>query len=88
MDEKHDENWLLSKGWKKINGWKIDHEMLESDYEVSFWEDISDVVKKTTYYQSPHSDEWANDDLDDCIEQEENQAEVELASDVEYNDPI
>jgi hypothetical protein len=73
----HDEKWLLSKGWKKIKGFKIFNDMIVSDYDVSFWEDISDVVQPAEFYQDPIDEEFATDDLDECLERQDERGDDE-----------
>ncbi len=76
--EKHDEKWLLSKGWEKIKGFKVDHTMISDDYEMSYWEQsaFEDLAKKCTFYQNLDiNDEFASEDLDECIEMQEERDE-------------
>jgi len=74
MKEKHDEKWLLGKGWKKIEGYMLNHEMINTDWEHSFWplDSFKDIAKKCTYYQNEDiNDEFATDDLQECIDLQE-----------------
>jgi len=79
-EEKHDEKWLLSRGWNKYKGYKVDHDQLaEGDY--TFFESVSDFATKCTYYTQEEG-ELGYDDLDSAIEFQEEQ------DDWEENHPI
>jgi hypothetical protein len=66
----HDEKWLLSKGWKKFEGYRVDHDVFsEGDY--SFFESVEDFCRKCIYYVNPKNDEEAYEEIDDCIERQE-----------------
>ena len=71
MEQVHNEKWLLSKGWTKNKGYKVDHEVLsEGDY--TFFDSIDEFAEKCTYYTDPNNEEFGSDDLDKCIEIQEN----------------
>ena len=72
--EEHDEKWLLSKGWERVEGYRLEHEMISEDHEVSFWhkDAFKDVAKECVFYQNHDvNKEFASDDLDECIEMQE-----------------
>ena len=73
-EEKHDEKWLLSKGWERVKGYRVESDLMNTDHEVSFWskDAFDDFVKECIFYQNLElNDEFASDDLDDCIEMQE-----------------
>ena len=56
----HDEECLLSKGWTKQKGVRLNHEMINHEWEYSFWEDETEFLEKdVTWYQDPHNDWFA-----------------------------
>ena len=76
----HDEKWLLGKGWTKKKGYKVYHELLsdgESHGDYTFFEDLEGVVEKCTFYGDPLNEEFASDDLDECVELQEDYDEDE-----------
>ena len=77
MNKKHDEKWLLSKGWTKTAGWALDNEMALDDEGTTYFDSLSDFARECTFYQDPNNDEFASDDLDACIERQEEYEEDE-----------
>lgn len=69
----HDEKWLLSRGWTKTKGFKIDSELMDDIFDgrgevfVPSIEDI-DAIEECEYYEK---EEFATDDIDEAIESEE-----------------
>lgn len=77
-EQEHNEKWLLSRGWTKTKGFKIESEeianMAESDtFFVPSIEDL-DGISECTYYEL-ESLEFATDDLDEAIDMQENRDE-------------
>jgi hypothetical protein len=66
----HNEEWLFSRGWRKVDGWKVDSEVVDSDYAFNFFEDLGDVATKCEYYLNEER-EIACEFLDDAIDTEE-----------------
>jgi hypothetical protein len=77
MEEEHNEKWLLSKGWTKHKGFKVNHDEL-SEGNYTFFECIKDFASECIYYGNPKNDEEGYDDLDDAIERQEEYDEDDL----------
>lgn len=72
MNEKHDEKWLLSKGWTKVDGYKVCYEELgEGEFDIEFFSELPEGITKSVFYESPKDDDYASDDLNECIEMQE-----------------
>lgn len=77
MKKEHNEKWLLSKGWEKRKGVKVDFEEVGNvcdDRNPCFFDSVEDIegIKKCNYYYNENYDEeFATDDLDNAIEAQE-----------------
>lgn len=88
MTEQHDEVWLLKKGWKKIEGVKLDHSFIDESCDYSFWrrEDVPDFMTPCTFYSPPDAEEYCTEDVDEAIDKQEEWDEYEEIEKEEEND--
>lgn len=74
MKEEHDEKWLLSKGWNKVKGIRVDTDEINhmSESETFFIPSLDDLegITECDYYEVKDG-EFATDDLYEAIEQQE-----------------
>lgn len=74
--EEHNEEWLLSKGWEKIEGYKIDVSTIDdaSDGKDIFYvgsiEDL-DGINKCWFYSNEKYPDFGTDDIDEAIKYQE-----------------
>lgn len=68
MSEEHDKRvtWLKNNGWEEKKGFRVDHTMLDEEFEFSYWDDLSDVIFECTYWTDGH--EWATEDFFEALE--------------------
>ena len=74
--EKTDEEFLLAKGWKKVNGYKIDLEII-SDYDhldSVYFEELEEFATQCEYWKGNDSFpeaafECPTEAIDECYEE-------------------
>jgi hypothetical protein len=74
------EQWIISKGWVKTAGYKIDLEALRDnseDWDKLFIpkEDLSDFVEETDFWMHESWGEQAFDEVEDVVDFIENNSE-------------
>lgn len=65
-----EEDFLKSKGWELVKGYKLDHSMFDEDYDYSYWTDTSDLLEECEFWNGPdkRGNELATEDIDLALE--------------------
>jgi len=58
---------LAEKGWEKKNGYRLDINDVDDEYEVAFFENPEDILTKCVYYAK---DDVAFDDIEEVYDYE------------------
>lgn len=76
-DEQLKEEYVKMYGWEKVEGYRLDMESLNSDYEIYFTPKEDGFVTPCFYWADKEGiDESAYDDIDELIEYIEENEEV------------
>ena len=70
MKQISDEEFLKLKGWRKVQGWKINLEELSNydNYDYLYVEDLEEWVEKCDFWQNDDFDEQGYGETEDIIE--------------------